>query len=166
MNKFLFVFLMVFVSLTAVQAQRNKTDMPKVDIKGLDGKMVSAPDLLNGKLTVVSFWATWCKPCVKELNALQEVLPDWADELDFQLIAISIDDSRSEHRVAPFTKARAWDFPVFLDPNSDLKRALNAPTVPHTFVFNKDGKLVWQHSGYNEGDEEELYEQLTQLSGK
>jgi thiol-disulfide isomerase/thioredoxin len=140
--------------------------MPRVDVKSLDGKMISAPSLLEGKPTVINFWATWCKPCVKELNAIQESLPDWEDEIDFTLIAISVDDSRSEHRVAPFVKGRAWEFDVYLDANSDLKRAMNASTVPHTFLFDSKGKLVWQHSGYNEGDEEELYEQLIALKEK
>lgn len=137
--------------------------MPKVDVKSLDGKVVPARSLVKGKPTIVSFWATWCKPCIKELNAIQDVLPDWKEEADFNIIAVSIDNSRSVHRVAPFVKARAWDFSVYLDTNSDLKRGLNVPTVPHTFLFDANGKLVWQHSGYAEGDEEELFDKLMEL---
>ncbi len=150
----------------SISAAQKKTDMPKVDVKSLDGKIVSAPQLLKEKTTVICFWATWCKPCVKELGAIQELLPDWEEEMDFNLIAISVDDSRSEHRVAPFVNGRGWEFDIYLDPNSDLKRALNAPTVPHTFLFDSKGKLIWQHSGYNVGDEEELYDQLKMLAGK
>ncbi len=140
--------------------------MPNMDLKTLDGKMVSAQSILVGKPTVVSFWATWCKPCVKELNAIQDALPDWEEEVDFKMIAISVDDSRSEHRVFPFVKSRSWDFDVYLDPNSDLKRALNVATVPHTFLFDANGKLVWQHSGYNVGDEEELLEKIKSIAVK
>lgn len=162
MRKLLFLFGLM-LPLACLQAQDRKTDLPAIDLKSLDGKRVQAPDLLQGKVTVISFWATWCKPCIKELSAIQDLLPDWEEELDFQLIAISVDDSRSEHRVAPFVNGRGWEFAVYLDPNSDLKRALSVPTVPHTFVYDCSGKLVWQHSGYNEGDEEVLYEQLLKL---
>lgn len=157
--------LISFWSVLCV-AQKMHNDMPRVDIKTLEGKMVSARSILKGKLTVVSFWATWCKPCVKELSAIHDALPDWEEEIDFTMIAISVDDSRSEHRVVPFVKGRSWEFDVYLDPNSDLKRALNVATVPHTFVFDAKGKLVWQHSGYTEGDEEELLEKLKSLSAK
>lgn len=140
--------------------------MPNLEVKTINGKMISARSILENKVTVISFWATWCKPCVKELNAINEALPDWEEEVDFKMIAISIDDSRSEHRVAPFVKGRAWEFDVYLDPNSELKRALNALNVPHTFLFDAKGKLVWQHSGYREGDEEELLEKIKHYSVK
>lgn len=157
----------LFLSLGSIwiMGQKTRSDMPNLDVKTLDGKMISARSLVGEKPTVVSFWATWCKPCVKELNALNEALPDWEEEVDFKLVAISIDDARSEHRVSPFVKGRAWEFEVYLDPNSDLKRALNAPTVPHTFLFDRTGKLVWQHSGYTEGDEAELLSKIKSLSG-
>ena len=144
-----FLVLLLLAHIPILRAQNTASEMPSVEVKGLDGKVVSASSLIKGKPTVVSFWATWCKPCVKELGAMQEALPDWEEEIDFQIIAISIDDSRSEHRVAPFVKGRGWEFDVYLDPNSDLKRALNAPNVPHTFLFDANGKLVWQHAGYN-----------------
>ena len=165
MKRLLLVSGIILLVVNLSFAQK-RNDMPKVEVKSLNGKIISAPTLLKGKPTIVSFWATWCKPCVKELDAIMDVLPDWKEDADFNLIAISVDDSRSEHRVAPFVKGRGWEFPVYLDANSDLKRALNASTVPHTFLFDKKGKLVWQHSGYNEGDEDELFEQLVGITEK
>jgi len=147
-------------------AQQKKSDLPNINVKTLEGKWISAKTLAKGKPLVVSFWATWCKPCIKELNAVRDVLPDWEDEVSFHHVAISIDDSRSENRVAPFAKARAWEYEILLDPNSELKRALNVANVPHTFLFDASGKMVWQHSGYAEGDEEELFEKLLLYASK
>jgi cytochrome c biogenesis protein CcmG/thiol:disulfide interchange protein DsbE len=113
---------------------------------------------------VISFWATWCKPCVKELNAYSDNYDDWVEETGVRLIAISIDDTRSSGRVSPYVKARGWQFEVFLDENADFKRAMNVPNVPHTFLVNGEGKIVWQHTSYVEGDEEELYEKLLELA--
>jgi len=159
------ILLISFWSFSTL-AQKKHNDMPNMDIKTLEGKMISARSIIKDKPTVISFWATWCKPCVKELSAIHDAMPDWKEVLDFKMIAISIDDSRSEHRVAPFVKSRSWEFEVYLDPNSELKRALNVATVPHTFVFDTNGKLVWQHSGYTEGDEEELLNKLMSLTNK
>ena len=115
---------------------------------------------------VMSFWATWCKPCKKELNAIAEVYDDWQDETGVKLIAISIDDSRSMSKVAPYVNSSDWDYEIYLDQNSDLKRAMGVSTVPHTFLINGDGKIVWNHKGYIDGDEEKLFEEIQNLVSK
>ena len=166
MKYFIAVCLVFTFNVLPGFSQSKKTDLPGIDIKTLDGKWVSAKTIQKDKPMVISFGATWCKPCVRELDAIRDVLPDWNDEFDFQMVTVSVDDSRSEHRVAPFVKAREWNYEFYLDPNSELKRALNAPTVPHTFLYNKKGKLVWQHSGFTEGDEDELYEKLLEVTKK
>lgn len=145
---------------------QNNMAIPAVDLKTLHGEMVPASSLLGDTPVILSFWATWCTPCLKELTVLQEVLPEWQEELEVKLVAISVDDVRSEHRVAPFVKGRGWDFAVYLDPNADLKRAMNVPSIPHTFLFDPSGKIVWQHSGYHEGDEEELLLHLRTIKSK
>ena len=156
-------FITLFFITFGVQAQKAK--LPNVEVKGLDGKMIEMSNIQKeGKPMVISFWATWCKPCVKELNTIRDIYPDWVDEADFQFVAISIDDSRSQHNVAPFVKGRSWEYEVYLDTNSELKRALNVVNVPHTFLYDKKGKLVWQHSGYTVGDEDVLFEKILQYS--
>lgn len=155
--------LALFFLTMGLQAQ--KTKLPSVEVKALDGRMVNVKEIQQeGKPMVINFWATWCKPCVKELNAIRDVYPDWVEEADFQFVAISVDDSRSQHNVAPFVKGRNWEYEVYLDINSDLKRALGAVNVPHTLLYDKEGKLVWQHSGYTTGDEDVLFEKILQYS--
>jgi cytochrome c biogenesis protein CcmG, thiol:disulfide interchange protein DsbE len=138
--------------------------IPDVRVQELNGKWIASGSLaVAGKPMIISFWATWCKPCIKELTAISENLPDWQEETGVQLIAVSIDDSRSSSKVAPFISGHGWDFKVVLDINGDLKRALNVINIPHTFLYDGAGKLVWQHATYAEGDEEELYRKLKEL---
>ena len=158
------VTLIVFILFGAnVHAQNNQSDLPRVDIKDLTGKTINTSSLLDGDSPVIlSFWATWCSPCIKELDAISENLEDWQDETDVRVIAISIDDSRTSMRVGPLADGRGWEFDVYLDSNGDLKRAMNVVNPPHTFVINTGGEIVYQHTAYAEGDEEELFEQLKQ----
>ena len=118
----------------------------------------------NGNPIIISFWATWCKPCKAELNTIAEEYDDWVDETGVKLIAISIDDARSSTRVEPYINAQGWEYMVLLDPNGDYKRAMNVNNVPHTFLVNGNGKIVWDHNNYSPGDEDELYEKLVKIS--
>ena len=158
------VTLIVFILIGAgVHAQDNQSDLPGIDIKDLTGKTINTASLLDGDSPVIlSFWATWCSPCIKELDAISENLEDWQDETDVRVIAISIDDSRTSMRVIPLADGRGWEFDVYLDHNGDFKRAMNVLNPPHTFVINTKGEIVYQHTAYAEGDVEELFEQVKQ----
>jgi thiol-disulfide isomerase/thioredoxin len=143
---------------------QNRT-LPSVEVKTLEGDALNIQKVENkGNPIVISFWATWCKPCKKELNNIAEVYEDWQDETGVKLIAISIDDSRNMHKVAPYVNSSDWDYEVYLDPNGDLKRAMGVSTVPHTFLLNGKNEIVWQHRGYMEGDEDELLEQIEKIT--
>ncbi|MFM9050710.1 MAG: peroxiredoxin family protein, partial [Bacteroidota bacterium] len=95
---------------------------------------------------------------IEELNAIHEYYSDWQKETGVKVVAVSLDDARTMNRVAPMVNGRAWDFEVYIDPNADLKRAMNVNMPPHTFVLNGKGEIVWQHVGFAEGNELELYE--------
>ena len=161
--KKLFVLLFAVLMVTGLQAQQ-KSDLPNVTIKNLQGKDVNIAKLSNnGKPFVITFWATWCGPCIKEHNALDEVYAEWQEETGVKIYAVSIDDSRSTAKVKPTVEGKGWDFEILLDVNGDLKRAMNVSNPPHTFLFDGKGKMVYQHTGYFEGAENDLYEEIMKL---
>ena len=155
----LFITLCCSVSLLAQEG------LPAIQIKDLNGNQIDASTLSNdGKPVVISFWATWCKPCVRELSTINDDYIDWQEETGVKLIAISIDDSRLSSKVRPFVSSQGWEYEVYLDENSELRRALNVNNIPHTFLLNGEGEIVWQHNGYMPGDEDHLYELITKLA--
>ena len=134
------IFTVLLVSINSI-AQTKK--LPNVKLKDLSGKTVEMSQLKNdGNPMIISFWATWCKPCKVELNTIAEDYDDWVDETGVHLVAISIDDARSSTRVEPYVNAQGWDYSVLLDPNGDFKRAMNVNNVPHTFLVDGNGNIV------------------------
>lgn len=145
-------------------AAQNAKMPQNVPLKHVDGDAVQSSVIQNGgRPVIVSFWATWCKPCNRELDAIKEVYDDWQEETGVKLVAISIDDTRSAARVRPWVNGKDWPYEVYLDQNKDLARAMGVVDVPHTFLLNGDGEIVWQHTTYQDGSEEELIERVRQL---
>ena len=139
-------------------------ELPNIDLTTMEGKNVVLKEATNKEgITVISLWATWCVPCLKELDAINEIYFEWQEEVNVELIAVSVDDSRTVKRVKSLVIGKDWDFSVLLDTNNDLKRALNASTIPLTILV-KDNKIVFKHSGYNPGSELELFEKIKELS--
>ena len=158
MKKLLFTINFLIISTLLIG------QLPSVNIKDMEGNSVNFSKISNnGKPMIISFWATWCKPCKAELNTIAEEYDDWVDETGVKLVAVSIDDARSSSRVEPYVNAQGWEYVVLMDPNSDLRRAMGVNNVPHTFLVNGAGKIVWDHNNYSPGDEEELYEKLIHL---
>jgi cytochrome c biogenesis protein CcmG/thiol:disulfide interchange protein DsbE len=164
MKKFFILVAVVFLQ-SALQAQPKLQRVPSVDLKTMDGKAFNTNSIVNdGKPIIISFWATWCAPCKKELNGIAENFETWQKQTGVRLYAVSIDDSRNSNKVAPYANGQGWDYTVLLDENSDFKRALNVNNVPHTFVLNGNREIVWQNNNYTEGGEAALFEVLKKLS--
>lgn len=160
----LFVSLLLLIGTTSAQDQKNYGKVPAIDVKTLSGETFNMSNISNdGKPIIITFWATWCKPCIKEHDAINDVYQDWVDETGVKLYAISIDNARSSKRVLPTVNGKGWEFEVLLDENGDFKRAMNVNIPPHTFIVDGNGNIVWQHVGYLEGDEVEYIETVEKL---
>jgi peroxiredoxin len=161
---YLFSLLVLSLSILSFTNDSGRP-MPKVDVKTTDGKTVNSSAFENGgKPIVISFWATWCKPCIQELTNIAEVYEDWTDETGVKIIAVSIDNARNSHKVLPLVNSKEWEYEVYIDENHNLKRAMGVGNVPHTFILDKDLNIVYSHSGYNPGDEDELYELVQKVA--
>ncbi len=158
MKKFFAIAALVLVSgMLSSQTITRGRQLPSVDIKDVKGNPFNTSAIANdGKPIIISFWATWCKPCIKELTTISDVYGDWQEQTGVKLYAVSVDDSRSSAQVAPLANGKDWDYVILLDPNSDFKRAMNVGPIPHTFVINGKGEIVWQHTSFSEGSELDL----------
>lgn len=166
MKRILVVFVLVTIVLIgyAQEDQKNFGKLPSIEVKTMEGKTFDIADISNdGKPIIITFWATWCKPCIKEHDAINDEYEDWVEETGVKLYAISIDNARSSKRVLPTVNGKGWEFDVLLDENGDLKRAMNVNVPPHTFIVDGEGMIVWQHVGYLEGDEAEYIEIVEKL---
>ncbi|MAY84979.1 MAG: alkyl hydroperoxide reductase [Flavobacteriales bacterium] len=158
------LLIVLFLSFSALSFAQNN-EIPAVDVKKIDGTTFNTGDIENdGKPIIINFWATWCSPCKRELNNIAEMYEEWVEETGVKLIALSIDDARNMGKVAPYVNGKGWEYEVYIDPNGDFKRALGVNNVPHTFLVDGNGKIVWQHNSYSEGDEYELFELVKKLS--
>jgi cytochrome c biogenesis protein CcmG, thiol:disulfide interchange protein DsbE len=162
----LLLFLALISSCTFAQERIfNYKKLPSVRLKTVKGLPFNSDSITNnGKPIIISFWATWCKPCVRELTTIADVYGDWVEETGVKLYAVSVDDSRSMTLVAPMVNGKGWDYTVLLDPNSDFKRAMNVGPIPHTFLLNGKGEVVYQHTSFAEGDELNLIEMVRQIN--
>ena len=101
----------------------SQQDFPAVNVKNLAGETISTASFNEkDKLYVFSFWATWCSPCIQELEAINEVYEDWKTQLNIEVIAVATDDSRTQKRVKPLVNGKGWNYTILLDANQDLKR--------------------------------------------
>lgn len=156
--------VLLVVAFLAIVGIAQAQTLPAVTLKDINGKTVQTDKLSNdGKPFIISFFATWCKPCNRELSAISEVYADWQDETGVKLIAVSIDQAQNINKVKPLVDSNGWEYDVLLDPNSDFKRALGIQMIPYVIIVDSKGNIVYKHNGYTDGAEKELIEKVREL---
>lgn len=159
MKKLILATLLLLAVFTTASAQ-----LPKVVLKSIDGKTVSTDTLRNdGKPFIIDFFATWCKPCNRELSAISEVYDEWQKETGVKLYAVSIDKAQNANKVKPLVNQHGWEYEVILDPNSEFRKSFGGEMIPFVVICDGDGKVVYKHNGYTEGAEQELIEKVREL---
>jgi len=166
MKKILLMASMVLFGVVLLAQENNAGNkLPSVTIKTLDGNSFNTRDISNdGKPIMISFWALWCKPCKLEMDAYNENYAEWVDKTGVKIYAVSIDDARSTAKVLPFVSGKGWTMEMLLDPNGDFKRAMSVNMIPHTFILNGNGEVVYQHTSYYEGLEDEIFEIIQKVA--
>ncbi|MCB0531844.1 MAG: TlpA family protein disulfide reductase [Lewinellaceae bacterium] len=163
MKKLLLVFAACFFAF-GLAAQDGTKALPSANLKTLEGQVLNAQDLAkSGKITVLSFWATWCSPCKKELDAIMDYYEEWQETYDMELVAISVDDPRTAAKVPAMVAQKGWAYRVLLDYNKEFQQAANVSSVPYTILLDQSGNIVFEHTGYAPGDELELEEHMKEL---
>lgn len=160
--KKIIAFIYALVLVIAVSAE----SLPDVKVENQKGESVSTKSLLGEKPLVILFWSTTCKPCIMELKAINEQLEEWQEEADFDIVAVSIDDSRSSSKAKAMASGFGWDFTCLFDKNQELKRAMNVSLIPQSYIIDTKGDIVWSHSGYTPGSEQNILEKIKELQKK
>ncbi|MCH5226464.1 MAG: TlpA family protein disulfide reductase [Muribaculaceae bacterium] len=158
MRKVLFAAILILVGCNAY------AQLPSVQVKDLDGKVVDTSTLQNdGNPFVISFFATWCKPCLRELKAINDYYADWQDETGMKLIAVSIDEGQNVSRVKPLVEGQGFEYEVLLDTNQEFKRAMGIQDIPYLIIVDGDGNVVETRNGYTEGSESHIIDKIREL---
>ena len=160
--KKLLSLLCLILAVSAVSAQQ----LPDVKVENAQGKIISVRDLAQGKPMIIAYWSIACKPCIQELNAINDALADWRSEAEVEVVAVSVDDARLKASAKAIANSRGWEFICVYDENQELKRAMNVSLTPQSFVVDAEGNIIYSHSGYTPGSEQELFDKIVALKKK
>ena len=154
-----FSLLCLALAVSLASAQQ----LPDVKVENAQGKIVSVRDLAQGKPMIISYWSIACKPCIQELNAINDALAEWREEAQFEVVAVPVDDARLKASAKAIASSRGWEFICVYDENQDLKRAMNVSLTPQSFVVDGEGNIIFSHSGYTPGSEQLLFDKIVEL---
>ena len=159
------LLFLLFVSTVFAQKQLPAS----LTMETMSGKKVNLKKYIEekGKITVVNFWATWCKPCKEELDNINaDYLEEWKDDYDIEFIAVSMDNSRTKPKVQGVVDTKGWEYDILCNPDTSAYQSLGFNACPYTLLLDAKGNIVYKHNGYKPGDEEELEEEIAKAAGQ
>jgi peroxiredoxin len=156
--------LVLIAACTLATLSAQNRSLPNANVKTMEGQTFNIQELgKSGKITLISFWAIWCSPCRKELDAVNENYEEWQSKYGLEVVAVSIDDARTVANVRGVVEKHGWPFRVILDTQREFMQAMNVNNPPYTMLLNEKGEVVFEHIGYTPGDEFELEEKIKAL---
>jgi thiol-disulfide isomerase/thioredoxin len=160
--KKIIIALLVIMLVLDVHAQQ----LPATLITDVhSGKKVPFSETIEkGKVTLISFWATWCIPGKREVKTIVRNMAAWKKQADFNYIAIAVDQQQNEELARSYALAQHWSFPSYIDAQSDLKLPLNFHALPFIIIIDKQGKIVFTHTGHDDGTL--ILAKLKEVAGK
>ncbi len=157
-------FTSALVLCLALNAWSQKS-LPDITFRTLYGENVAAKELTKGgKIVVLSFWATWCSPCKKELDALADLYPEWKEKYNVEIVAVTIDNQRALAKVPAMVTTKGWEYTILHGEENKVRNAFNFQTIPYSLLIAPDGTIVYTHNGYVPGDEYELEKKIAALA--
>ena len=155
------IAIYLFINTLLISYVFSQKNIPNINLKTVDGKTINISEIISDDaFYIISFWATWCVPCINELDAINKIIDDWNKKYNIKVLAISTDDSRSEKRVRPLINGKKWKFEVYMDSNHYLKRALNISGIPHT-ITTIGSIIINRRVVYSPGEEKKLYDLIS-----
>jgi cytochrome c biogenesis protein CcmG, thiol:disulfide interchange protein DsbE len=159
--------ILLFTNLLLAVSAFSQKALPSIDLKNLEGKTINSQTLSQkGKVTVISFWATWCAPCKKEMDVISPKYADWQKKYNMEMVAVTIDNAQGLPKVKPMVAQKGWQYKVLSDVNSQFLQNVGGQSVPYTLLLDKNGSIVYTHNGYKPGDEAELEKKIEEYSKK
>lgn len=159
-----FIKVLMALAIMSMASDAFGQTLPDVKVENARGEEIRIRSLVNGKPLIISYWSIACKPCIQELNAINDVIEEWREEADFEVIAVSVDDVRMQANAKAKAASLGWDFICIYDTNQELKRAMNVSLTPQSFIVDADGNIVFSHSGYTPGSEELLFDKILEIA--
>ncbi|MFB6342950.1 TlpA disulfide reductase family protein [Saccharicrinis sp. FJH62] len=150
------LLIVLFLFLFTAQIRAQNVD---IEMKSTDNKWVNLQDQLGEKLTIIDFWATWCKPCLNAMPKINSIYESYKNK-GVNVIGISVDSPRNHSKVKPLLSSLKITYPVLFDMDEDLKNELNVSVMPTLCILNSEGKLIYMHEGFTPGDEEKIKEEI------
>ena len=157
--RIIFIMCFFFAAYILIYPQEHLKKIQNVKVEDLDGNKVELKKYLGKAPVLISFWATWCKPCQEELDEYQKLFNEYKTK-GFQMLGISIDNKKTAGKVKPYIQSRNYNFTVLIDSNSEAANEFNIQDVPNTFLLDKKGKIVFSRHGYKKGDELEFKKEI------